>query len=255
MGRGSSGMNKEGRGEGRGMGIYPWASVCRTQWQSVWWETFCSPFSRRKLGALQSHAASLNGVLVHLSRSGNMSVAGLQRAVTQLRHPVVLVWWDPMVSVEWCWLLTIGADGEGISMKLMAGWWRLGPEAIITIVSSGNKKMQREKIKKIAFLYIREFKVELPVAMDTIFSLQSLVIWDQGLDHAESVKSVETCHPASAGEEWNHGSMVGKENPFPSPSRPHPLCSRRLSEVQEQYLCKEVGMDVGIPPELTGQDA
>jgi len=49
--------------------------------------------------------------------------------------------------------------------------------------------------------------------------------------------------------------MVGKENPFPSPSRPHPLCSRRLSEVQEQYLCKEVGMDVGIPPELTGQDA
>lgn len=36
--------------------------------------------------------------------------------------------------------------------------------------------MQREKIKKIAFLYIREFKVELPVAMATIFSLQSLVI-------------------------------------------------------------------------------
>lgn len=61
-------------------------------------------------------------------------------------------------------------------MKLMAGWWSLGPEAIITIVSSGNIKMQREKIKKIAFLYIREFKVELPVAMATIFSLQSLVI-------------------------------------------------------------------------------
>lgn len=61
-------------------------------------------------------------------------------------------------------------------MKLMAGWWRLGPEAIITIVSSGNTKMQREKIKKIAFLYIREFKVELPVAMATIFRLQSLVI-------------------------------------------------------------------------------
>ena len=90
-----------------------------------------------------------------------------------------------MVSVEWCWLLTIGADGEGISMKLMAGWWSLGPEAIITIVSSGNIKMQEEKKKKkkrkkerkkIAFLYIREFKVELPVAMATIFSWQSLVI-------------------------------------------------------------------------------
>lgn len=164
------------QGAGRGMCCCPWAGECRTQWQSVWWEIFFSPFSKGKVWAPESHTASLNGVLVHSSWSGNKPVAGLQRAGAQLRHPVVLVWWDPMVPVEWCWLLTIGADGEGISMKLMAGWWSLGPEAIITIVSSGNIKMQREKIKKIAFLYIREFKVELPVAMATIFSLQSLVI-------------------------------------------------------------------------------
>lgn len=146
------GWAQKAEGQGRDMCIYPWAHMCRTQWQSVWWETFCSPFSKRKLGAPQSPAASLNGVPAHLSWSGNKSAAGLQRAVAQLRRPVVLAWWDPTVSVEWCWLLTIGTDGEGISMKLMAGWWRLGPEAIITIVSSGNIKMQGEKIKKIAFL-------------------------------------------------------------------------------------------------------
>lgn len=144
-------------GEGRGMCIYPWDYVCRTQWQSVWWETFCSPFSKRKLRAPQSHAASLNGVPVHLSWSGNKSVAGLQRAVAQLRHPVVLVWWDPMVSVEWCWLLTIGADGEGISMKLMAGWWRLGPEAIIIIVSKfwKYKNAERKNKENCLFIYQR----------------------------------------------------------------------------------------------------
>lgn len=163
-------------GQGRDMCIYPWAYVCRAQWQSVWSEAFFSLFSKRKLEAPQSPAASLNGVPVHLSWSGNKSTAGLQRAVAQLGRPVVLAWWDSTVSVEWCWLLTIGADGEGISMKLVAGGWKLGPEAIITIVSSGNIKMQGEKIKKIAFLYFRGFKVELAVAMATIFSLQSLVI-------------------------------------------------------------------------------
>jgi len=81
-----------------------------------------------------------------------------------------------VVSVEWCWLLTIGADGEGISMKLMAGWWSLGPEAIITIVSSGNIKMQEEKKKK---RKERKKERKLPFYISESLKLSCLLPWLQ----------------------------------------------------------------------------